>query len=137
MLTGEKMPGWTVTQPGGDGRDSGDGSAIHTNYTAKFDNRQPLNLRAALDYVELPEPYAIFPAWWVRQDGRCACGNPKCDRPGKHPIGKLVPHGFLDATTNPNTVRRWWAQYPRANIAWALPEHIGICDVDSAAWRRG
>ena len=35
---------------------------------------------------------------------------------GKAPLGKLVPHGFLHATTNPKTLQQWWTIEPTANI---------------------
>jgi len=137
MLVGEKMPGSAATLPGG-GRKGGGESAYVNKYNPAYNNSSTRNNQAdnspnaaaALAYVQLPEPFAIFPVWWVRNDRRCACGNPECHNPGKHPIGKLVPNGHKDATTDPATVRRWWAQYPRANIGWALPAHIGVVDVD-------
>lgn len=34
----------------------------------------------------------------------------------KAPLGKLVPHGLKDATTNPDTIRAWWAECADANV---------------------
>jgi hypothetical protein len=45
------------------------------------------NLRAAQEYAGRGWP--VFPIWWP-EDGRCACGDPDCSHPGKHPIGKLA-----------------------------------------------
>ena len=35
---------------------------------------------------------------------------------GKAPLGKLVPRGFLNATTDPEILEQWWATEPCANI---------------------
>lgn len=37
-----------------------------------------------------------------------------CTPGGKTP---LTPHGFLDASTDPERIRRWWSNQPQANIA--------------------
>ena len=62
--------------------------------------------------------WAVFPVWWIR-DGACACGDPACISPGKHPLGKLVPNGLLDASTDSRIITAWWAACPLANIAVA------------------
>jgi hypothetical protein len=80
----------------------------------------------------LKQGVAVFPLWWP-EDGRCACGNPACKKDiGKHPIGKLVPDGFKNATKDEATIKRWWAAYPKANIGVATGRISGIAvpDVD-------
>ena len=62
-----------------------------------MDGSNPM-LTAALGYAQ--QGWAVFP---VQPDG-------------KAPLGKLVPRGFLNATTDPNTVQQWWTIEPRANI---------------------
>lgn len=89
-------------------------------------------LEAALSYARLG--WHVFPCWWAEEDPdagrwRCACGNPDCKSPGKHPIGALVPGGQNNATTDEDTIRAWWARYPQANIAVALSAS-GLCAVD-------
>jgi hypothetical protein len=84
--------------------------------------------------------------WWIREDGTCACGRPGCKDAGKHPIGSLAPHGFKDATTDENTIGRWWTQYPQANIGVACgPSGLLVADLDvkpdegvdgTPAWQR-
>jgi len=63
--------------------------------------------------------WPVFPCWWPLPDSRCACGKSTCGNVGKHPIGKLAPHGLNDATTDRETIRRWWKAYPLANIGIA------------------
>jgi hypothetical protein len=55
----------------------------------------------ALRYAELGRP--VFPCWPSK----------------KNPIGPAVPHGCLDATTDPAIIAAWWTQWPSANVAVA------------------
>lgn len=48
---------------------------------------------------------------------------------GKVPVGRLVPRGMLDATTDPDVIRRWWGQSPGANIGISLAQS-GLVAVD-------
>jgi hypothetical protein len=41
-----------------------------------------------------------------------------CHPLGKAPLGKLVPHGVDDATSDPDVLAEWFAEYPDAN--WAV-----------------
>lgn len=68
----------------------------------------------ALDYATLG--YPVFPIWHPLSNTSCACGKSDCDRIGKHPHGKLAPHGLTDATTDIETIRKWWRREPRASI---------------------
>jgi hypothetical protein len=90
----------------------------------KIENRL---LSAALDYAA--QGWPVFPVWWV-ENGRCACGKADCQHPGKHPIGRLAPKGRNSATTDPETIRRWWHQYPHANVAIATGPESGLVVVD-------
>jgi Bifunctional DNA primase/polymerase, N-terminal/Family of unknown function (DUF5906)/Primase C terminal 2 (PriCT-2) len=72
---------------------------------------------------------AVFPLWWP-EEGRCGCGNPACKNAGKHPLGKLVPRGFKDASKDETTIKRWWADYPKANIGVVTGRVSGIVVVD-------
>ena len=72
---------------------------------------------------------AVFPLWWP-EEGRCGCGNPACKNVGKHPIGKLVPEGFKNASKDDATIKRWWAAYPKANVGIATGRISGIAVVD-------
>jgi hypothetical protein len=98
--------------------------ALHPDNDEMVEN--PL-LTAALDYGARGWP--VFPVWWIK-NGKCACGKASCQHPGKHPIGKLAPKGRNSATTDPETIRRWWGQYPRANVAIATGPESGLVVVD-------
>ncbi len=78
----------------------------------------------------------VIPIWWPTKAG-CACGNPMCQSPGKHPIAKLVPHGVKEATNDKQRIEQWWTSYPHANIAIACGKISGVIvlDVDgSKGW---
>lgn len=46
--------------------------------------------------------------------------------------GKLpyTEHGHLDATTDTDQIKRWWSQWPTANVGYAVPGNIVVLDVD-------
>jgi putative DNA primase/helicase len=92
-------------------------------------------LHAALSYAKRGWP--VLPLWWVREDGRCACDSPNCDKPGKHPLGKdgMAPNGVNSATDDLDTIRTWWRRYPQANVGIATGKRskIWVLDVDGQA----
>jgi Bifunctional DNA primase/polymerase, N-terminal/Protein of unknown function (DUF3987) len=77
-------------------------------------------LAAALSYAGRGWP--VCPIYSVL-DGRCTCGKKKCDNAGKHPV---TPHGLKDATSDAETIRYWWNQWPSANIAIATGAESGV-----------
>ncbi|MCU0990261.1 MAG: bifunctional DNA primase/polymerase [Xanthomonadales bacterium] len=86
-------------------------------------------LAAALGYASIG--WHLLPAWWITDEGKCACGAEGCKSPGKHPIGKLAPWGQNSATSDPARIKAWWQQYPRANIAVYLePSRLCAIDID-------
>jgi hypothetical protein len=83
----------------------------------------------------------VFPIWHlaIHKDGRlsCGCGDFRgpCVQPGKHPNGLLVKHGHLDATIDPERIRKWWqaGAVPRPIPNIGIPtgaSGITIIDVD-------
>ena len=84
---------------------------------------------AALEYAL--RGWRVLPVWWPI-NGRCACGKSDCDKPGKHPIGTLVPHGVKDASSNATVIDEWFSRQPDANVAIATGETSGfdVLDVD-------
>lgn len=84
---------------------------------------------AAQDYAALG--WLIFPIHTIDDDGRCTCGKHDCGNAGKHP---LTARGFLDASRDPDRVKRWWTQWPGANIG--IPtgpvSDVLVIDIDAA-----
>lgn len=79
-----------------------------------------------------PEEYATRYGWKIFPThaiilGRCTCGKPNCNNPGKHP---RTANGFKDATSDLNVIREWWGMWPQANIAVATGKVSGIYVVD-------
>jgi len=63
------------------------------------------NLKSALQYAGLG--WRVYPVWGV-ENGKCLCERPASCKPGKHPWGKMVPHGGKDATTDADKLRSWF-----------------------------
>jgi len=84
-------------------------------------------VNAALAYAS--KSVAVFPVWDV-EDGRCGCRDPECKSPGKHPITSCAPAGFENATADEATIRRWWQQFPHANVATPTGGWCVVLDVD-------
>lgn len=47
----------------------------------------------------------------------------------KQPLGRLVPRGMLDATTDQATIRTWWTKQPKAGVGISLAQS-GLVAVD-------
>lgn len=88
-------------------------------------------MAAALSYAAIG--WEILPCWWAEKNEagalRCACGNPECKSPAKHPIYKLVTHGQNSSTRDAGLLKDWWERFPQANIAVFL-EPSGLCAID-------
>lgn len=50
---------------------------------------------------------------------------------GKRPLGRLAPRGLKNATTDPETIQRWWSAEPEANIGLVTGVCFDVLDVDS------
>jgi len=57
----------------------------------------------------------------------CDCYKPTCSKPGKHPHINKWPER---ASTDPTVIRKWWKQWPDANIAVVGGDGLVIIDVD-------
>lgn len=92
-------------------------------------------LTAALEYAS--KGWKVFPCWPPTKDG-CGCARGlACERPGKHPLGRLVPNGLLDATSDPALITAWWTQYPLANVAIRTGPESGFWVLDVDAYKGG
>jgi hypothetical protein len=72
----------------------------------------------------------VFPANYPHGGGGCSCRRAGCPDVAKHPIGRLVPHGFKDASADPAVVADWWAAEPLANPCIATGGRVVVLDVD-------
>ncbi len=73
----------------------------------------------------------IFPCHFITESGTCSCGNPSCKSPGKHPIRELVQNGHLDASNDPEQIKKWWTDAPLANPGLSLaPSSLVVIDID-------
>jgi hypothetical protein len=88
-------------------------------------------LDAALRYARRGLP--VFPLWPVllfKYGFTCGCGRgTRCESPGKHPLGTLVPNGLKSATTDDKVITDWWTAWPNANIGIATGAAI-VIDID-------
>ena len=51
---------------------------------------------------------------------------------GKAPLGKLVPHGLRDATTDQKQISQWWEEEPQANVGirTGIESDLVVLDID-------
>ena len=86
-------------------------------------------LQMALKYAEIGIP--VMPLHGINGDGSCTCKKgSSCSSKGKHPIF----NGWQElATTNHDTITKWWCKYPDANIGIPTGERSGwlVLDVDT------
>jgi hypothetical protein len=110
--------------------DSSFGSAVVETVMSRANNRDHMRkihveLRAALNYAG--RGWAVLPVHTPRGNG-CSCGNPGCSSIGKHP---RLSRGLTVATVDPERIKRWWREWPDANIGI----HVGrsgliVIDID-------
>jgi hypothetical protein len=64
-------------------------------------------------------------------NGQCTCKKKDCASPGKHP---RTVNGVKDATTDVETIRKWFRQWPNINIGIATGKvnNLTVLDVDGA-----
>jgi Bifunctional DNA primase/polymerase, N-terminal len=77
----------------------------------------------------LDEGFAILALYGIRPDGSCACGNPGCEVPGKHPRHR---HGAYSATRNLDRIQRWIHGYAHLNLGLAC-QGFHVLDADGRA----
>ena len=72
--------------------------------------------------------FRVLPAWGVA-DGKCECGDPDCEKPGKHPS---ITGWQKKATTDVRKIEKWWAAHGSRNPAVATGKGLVVLDVDGA-----
>jgi hypothetical protein len=78
--------------------------------------------------------HAVLPLHWpiTQQSGlrTCSCFKQDCRSQAKHPYGRLASNGLLDASTDPATIKYWFAvAAPRANLGVATAKLL-VLDID-------
>ena len=76
--------------------------------------------------------FSVLPLHFPLRRGEhlvCSCGNADCRQPAKHPVGRLVSRGLLDASRDRTTVERWFANTTH-NIGIATGAVSGIIALD-------
>lgn len=81
---------------------------------------------AALGYANHGWP--VLPLHTAVGD-RCSCGDAACAHPGKHPRIK-TGRDHARATTDVSLIRKWWRQWPTANIGVVTGARSGLVVVD-------
>jgi putative DNA primase/helicase len=98
---------------------------------------QALNTRLDYALAYARKGWPVVPVWNLvpvpgRSDGAlmCACGNPECEHPGKHPITKLAPKGLHSASKDERVLTDWYTSFPAANIGIPMGEVSGVVAID-------
>lgn len=101
------------------------------------DNIIPLEsqqmLQAALTYAA--RGWHVLPCWRPKPNEAgqlvCGCGKEDCPSPGKHPHGFLAKRGQMEATTDPEKIKRWFAYGHSLNIAIQCSQSgLAVIDID-------
>lgn len=97
-----------------------------TSLPTSLPSAPPNCLPSALSYAA--RGWRVIPLHSMR-GGDCSCGDAQCGTASaKHPRTK---HGVSDASSDPETIKGWWARWPDANVGIATgPEFGGVIDVD-------
>jgi len=91
-------------------------------------DKNPKNIDAALEYGRRGWP--VIPLWWPLPKGKCACGNPECEKKGsqgKHPI---INNWTNAGSTDEAQIKQWWVKWPRANIGILTGKKTGLLLLD-------
>ena len=101
-----------------------DQSAIADDMSRK---EAPTRLDAALAYAKMG--WHVIPLHTpTGKSGQCSCGRAECGNSiGKHPRVKDWPN---NASTEANTIKKWWDKWPNANIGIATGAKSGIVVLD-------
>ncbi len=85
---------------------------------------------AALHYAALGWPCVAGVHPSVGGDRACSCDRMGCPDPGAHPVSAAWA---VQATTEPETLTRWWNERPHANVILPTGRVFDVFDVPAAA----
>lgn len=77
--------------------------------------------------LNLPSVFSWIPLHGIK-DGHCTCGNPACDKPGKHP--RLPWEEYKARKPTPEELARWRKQFPGCNWGIVTGQVSGLVVVD-------
>jgi hypothetical protein len=107
-------------------KDSRAASAADSNST------QSCMLAYAIAYAR--HGMRVFPCHEIEADSYCSCGATACKSAGKHP---RIKDWQILATCDEDEIRKWWQQWPGANIGIACGQssNLTVLDVDGDTGR--
>lgn len=88
-------------------------------------------LEIALRYLR--NSWSVIPLYWRGPDGSCACHDPTCQHPGKHPLIRWLE--FQQRLPTEEEIRQWWGKWPQAHIGLVTGKVSGslaVLDIDDA-----
>ncbi len=85
-------------------------------------------------FYALELKWPVFPVHVVSESGYCSCGAKDCRTPGRHP---RIDDWRVEASTDPEKIRRWWGRWPDANIALPTGEASGILTLETDSGTKG
>lgn len=86
-------------------------------------------------YYATEMSWAVFPLHSIDESGRCTCGKPDCESPGKHPRTR---RGVLDASKDETKIRAWFGDLaPLSNIGIATGRISNLIVLDEDAAKGG
>ena len=63
--------------------------------------------------------------------GRCATPPPACSSFRSMRSGTpLTPHGFKDASSDPEVIKAWRGKWAHCDFGWAVPADVVVVDLD-------
>ncbi len=77
--------------------------------------------------LNLPSVFSLIPLHGIK-GGRCTCGNPACDKPGKHP--RLPWEEYKARKPTPEELARWRKQFPGCNWGIVTGQVGGVIVLD-------
>mgnify|MGYP006278692985 CR=1 FL=1 len=105
--------------------------------TTEATSRTPQTAKPSVDpavrHLQPPTCFQQAALAYARQGWHVFPLHPSCgEEDPKAPLGYLVPNGFKNATTDLDTLRKWWGQYPQANVgvATGMVSGVVVLDVD-------
>ncbi len=70
-----------------------------------------------------------IPCWWPLPGGGCACPDPNCEKPAKHPCLDSWK-AYQSEPPHPDEIDAWWEKWPQANVALVMGRGMFAVDLD-------